>query len=321
MVSIILTVKNEENKIGETLAALTEIDYPSYEIILIDGGSTDQTLDIAQKFAINIVKTSNSYPGQARNIGIAHAQGNIIAFTDGDCIPNKDWLTNAVSLLKTNQANGVGGPLLPYKKSTFLAKAILNSLSAPLVSAGSTNFIRHNQQRYVKSLPSSNAIYPKTILEDVGFFSDELRYCEDTELNYRIINKNYKLLFSPNVVVQHNWKVASFLSLFKLMLNYGAGRAIAVRKFRYLFSLINLLPSVSLLFLLLSFIISTQIALLATIIYVLIILVPTISAIYQHQNLSLIYVAPFTYIFTHTAYAIGFIFGLIIGERYYDIQR
>jgi glycosyltransferase involved in cell wall biosynthesis len=321
MVSIIVTVKNEEDKISETLAALKEIDYPSYEIILVDGGSTDQTLDIAQKFAINIVKTSDSYPGQARNVGIAHAQGNIIAFTDGDCLPNKDWLTNAVGLLKTNKADGVGGPLLPYEKSTFLAKAILDSLSAPLVSAGSTNFIRHNQQRYVKSLPSSNAIYPKTILEDVGFFSDELRYCEDTELNYKIINKSYKLMFSPTVVVQHNWKVTSFISLFNLMLNYGAGRAIAVRKFRYLFSLLNLFPSLSLLFFLLSFFISTQIALLAITIYALIIIVPTISALFLYKNPSLIFVAPLTYIITHTAYAIGYLSGLMIGERYYDIHR
>ena len=176
-VSIVVPVKNEGKRINETLESLAKIDYPCYEVIIVDGGSTDDTINIAKKFPFKIVQTSDSTPGQGRNIGIKNSLGEVIAFTDGDCMPEKNWLKNAVSHLKFKDVGGVGGPMTTCDKSSYKSKTILNVLSTFFANAGSTNFVRYKELRAVKNIPSCNAIYHRRVLEEAGLFSDDLRFC------------------------------------------------------------------------------------------------------------------------------------------------
>jgi len=323
-VSIIVTVKNEEKKLKETLEALTRIDYPSYEVVLVDGGSNDGTINIAEKFPIKTIQASDSNPGQGRNVGVKNSSGEVVAFIDGDCLPERNWLRESVKLLKCEGVGGVGGPMIPYEKSSYLSKTILNALSTFLANAGSTNFVRYKQARVVKNVPSCNAVYLRETFEEAGSFSDEMRYCEDVDLNHKIMKKERCILYSPDVVVKHNWKVDSFSSLFRFMLKYGAGRAIASRKRPHLRSFLHMVPSISLLFIL--FLLAgaffvTFFGLLAELLvfsYFAVCLLSAILSVYRFKDWRLLLIAPLTYVTTHVGYAIGYILGMILREKAYE---
>ena len=84
-VSVILTVKNEERTIGRAIESLLGIDYPDYEVIVVDGGSKDRTVTVAKNYRVRIIQTKDSTPGQGRNVGIVNSSYPVVALIDGDC--------------------------------------------------------------------------------------------------------------------------------------------------------------------------------------------------------------------------------------------
>jgi len=317
-VSVILTVKNEERTIGRAIESVLGIDYPDYEVIVVDTGSEDQTVRIAKQYGIKTIQVNASTPGIGRNVGIKNSSGEIVAFVDGDCyVSRKDWLKTAVGLLRQKNIGGVSGPVISSSQSTYMSKVLLDVFSTFFAGAGSASFSRYKKQKELKSLPSANAVYRREALEKVGLFSEDLSFCEDTDLSYRIQKAGYRLIYSPDTVVEHDWKVYSFTSLFNHMLKYGAGRAVAGKRYHYLFSFFHTVPSFALiclsLLLILSFLYNGPF-MLATVLlvgsYGASALVSALLAAYQFRDMKMLAIAPLTYILVHTGYAIGFISGL-----------
>ena len=326
-VSIIIPVKNEERTIANTINSILRIDYPYYEVLLVDGGSEDQTLSIVKKIKGNphplenklrIIKTNDSMPSQGRNVGIRNSLGEIVAFVDGDCYVAKDWLKNAVALLERKGVGGVGGQVISCRKGAYLSRALLDIASTFFASAGSTLFIRHRSEKEVENIPSCHAVYHREAVERAGLYPEDLRFCEDVDLNHRIRRLGYRLLYSSDVVVEHDWKVRSFGSLFRFMFGYGAGRSFACKKYNRLFSLLYAVPSIALfglLFLsLLSFIYGGLFLYalgLSLCSYGILAFVSAFLAAYQFKDKKMVVLAPVAYVTMHIGYAIGFIWGLI----------
>jgi len=317
-VSVILTVKNEERTIGHAIESVLRIDYPDYEVIVVDTGSEDQTVRIAKQYEIKTVQVNASTPGIGRNVGIKNSYGEIVAFVDGDCyVSRKDWLKTAVGLLGQKNIGGVSGPVVSSSQSTYMSKVLLDVFSTFFASAGSASFSQYKKQKELKSLPSANAIYRREALEKVGLFSEDLKFCEDTDLSYRIRKAGYRLIYSPNVVVEHDWKVYSFVSLFNRILKYGTGRAVAGKRYPYLFSFFHAVPSFVLICL--SFLLILSFLYKGPFMYATVLLVASYGALafvsallaaYQFRDIKMMAIAPVTYILVHTGYAIGFILGL-----------
>jgi len=98
-VSIVVTAKNEEKNIANLLDSIARLDhFEGVEVILVDGGSTDKTPEIASKYPFVKLIASKSNISQGRNIGIKNSSGRIIAFTDADCIVEKSWLRRRKSM-------------------------------------------------------------------------------------------------------------------------------------------------------------------------------------------------------------------------------
>jgi len=317
-VSVILTVKNEERTIGHAIESMLRVDYPDYEVIVVDGGSEDKTVDIAKNHRVRIIQTRDSTPGQGRNVGIRNSSHPIIAFIDGDCyVERKDWLRNGVDLLRQEDVGGVGGPITPFSEASYMSRALMNVLSTFFANAGSAQFARYEKQREVESISSCNAVYRREVIERAGLFAEDLRFCEDADLNYRIRKLGYRLVYSPKMTVEHDWKVYSFSSLFRYMLRYGAGRAVAVKKHPYLFSLLNAVPSIAIVCISVLFLLSLVLGgnfLYATLLlvssYCALAVTSALFAAYRFKDIKMVLVAPVTYVLVHVGYAIGFILGL-----------
>lgn len=111
-ISVVVPVYNGARTLAETLRALSRQDYPRREVIVVDDGSDDDSAELALgRGAHRVVRLSRNWgAGTARNVGARLARGEVLAFTDADCVPPARWLSTAVSELAARPVAGVSGP-------------------------------------------------------------------------------------------------------------------------------------------------------------------------------------------------------------------
>jgi len=122
-VSIIIPTLNEEELIADCLQSLRNQSFKDFEIIVIDGGSTDRTVEIAKEYTDKVILAPDSKIGEARLIGVKEASGNIIVSTDADTVHPPFWLQNLVRHFNDPEVVAVGGAIYPLNPSeTSLGK-------------------------------------------------------------------------------------------------------------------------------------------------------------------------------------------------------
>ena len=251
-VSIIIPTKNNGDILEKCLASIQNLDYPKdkYEVIIVDGHSTDNTVEIAKKYGCKVVYENTGTIGGARNIGAKIAEGEYIVFTDSDCVVDKNWLKNLIKEFKDEEIASVGGPNITPEDDTEFAKCVgdvLKFLSNPGprygFDADKVMEIYHN--------PTCNSAYRKSIFQEVGGFNPKLITCDDEELDYRIREKGYKILFTPHAKVLH-YRRPTWKKFAKMAWNYGLGRMQAIKLHRDMGKWYHYTPpaQISLLFLL-----------------------------------------------------------------------
>src|SRR5207245_2299668 len=95
-VSVVVCTYNGSRTIRDCLEGLARLDYPNYEVIVVDDGSSDATPAIAAQYACRLIRTENRGLSSARNTGLAAATGDLIAYLDDDAYPDPHWLRKCV---------------------------------------------------------------------------------------------------------------------------------------------------------------------------------------------------------------------------------
>lgn len=223
--SIIIPVKNEAKNLKKCLLTIRELNYPKEKIetIIADGLSTDQTKIIAKKFKARIVINKKKTVAPGRNRGFEKSHGQYIAFTDADCLPDKNWLKQSLKYFKNKKIAGVGGPNLTPDNEIDFGKAVSWVFNQKLFTAGSYHARILQKVTETESLPGCNAIYRREILEKVMPQDEDLLTCDETEMNYRIRDLGYRLLYTPDVFVWH-YRKPTPKKLFIQMYRYAIGR-------------------------------------------------------------------------------------------------
>jgi len=196
-VSIVIPMHNSARTIGRTLEACINQELPGAqtEIIVVDDGSTDKSVEIAEKLPVKVLRQENRGPAAARNRGWREARGKIICFTDSDCVPQRDWIQKLLRGYDSPKVGGVGGTYAIMNRDSVLASAIHEEIA-----------LRHQRQSgTVDYLGSFNLSYKKSVLEEVGGFNEEYTRAsgEDNDLAYRVTKKGYRLAFVKNSAVAH----------------------------------------------------------------------------------------------------------------------
>lgn len=191
-ISIVIPALNEEKYIGDCLRALTELDYPKdrYEIILVDNGSTDRTIEIAKQFEVQLVTKTGGTIGALRNYGANCARGDIIAFVDGDCRVCRDWLKNAVNLFSDPKVGAVGSRLY-HNPTTWVARCWSLMHSEKMIT-GETDWV-----------PSGNMIVARKYFDKVKGFDERFLTSEDYDLCLRLRSKGYKIISDGKISSIH----------------------------------------------------------------------------------------------------------------------
>ena len=206
--SVIVIVYNMEKTIKKCLDSLVGLDYPKncYEIIVVDGSSTDGTQKIVReymgKYKVRMLVEKRKVRGYARNLGTKQARGEIIAYIDADCSAGRRWLITHVNDHVNNAHVGAVGGAIQH--SSYDDSDVGIDFSRPLIAMEAGEYLPSAPKRYVSQIPTCNASFKKQIFNEVGFFEDGLHVTEDTELCYRTLKNGYKILFDPEARVIHH---------------------------------------------------------------------------------------------------------------------
>lgn len=199
MISVIVPAYNAEKTIEACLDALSNQDYKDKcEIIVIDDGSTDSTPELVSKYTnVRYISQKNTGPAAARNIGAFEAKGDIILFTDSDCAPEKNWITEMLKPFKSN-------PDVVGVKGRYKTKQ--REITARFVQLEyEDKYCYMQKNNYIDFIDTYSAGFRKEIFLEMGGYDTEfpVACAEDIELSYRLSRKGYKMVFNPNAIVYH----------------------------------------------------------------------------------------------------------------------
>jgi cellulose synthase/poly-beta-1,6-N-acetylglucosamine synthase-like glycosyltransferase len=196
-VSVIVCAYNGERTMDHCLASLESLNYPNYEVIVVNDGSTDRTRKIAEGYDyVRLINQENQGLSAARNVGLRAATGEIIAYTDCDCMADPDWLTHLVARFLGSDFGAVGGPNLPPPDSSLVATCVAVSPGAP------THVLLDDE--VAEHIPGCNMAFRREALEAIDGFDPLFRAAgDDVDVCWRLQNKGYKIGFSAAAVVWH----------------------------------------------------------------------------------------------------------------------
>lgn len=207
MISVVMPVYNEEKYIVAALDALFCNTVLPDEVIIADGGSTDNTVElIKQKFPqVKVVDNPKRNAAAGRNVGIKHAKGDIIAFTDGDCIVQNDWIEKIDGAFKIYDIDGLGGKVEVAKPINYIEEYWGNLAWKLIMSFGDEPYIV-DKCKLNDSFVTANCAYKRKLLVKLKGFSNWFaNNAEDVDLSWRAIADGAKLMYIPNVrVYAHN---------------------------------------------------------------------------------------------------------------------
>ncbi|MEP3560941.1 MAG: glycosyltransferase [Marinobacter sp.] len=192
-VSVLVPAFNEEEFINECLLQLRNQDYPSssYEIIVMDNGSKDSTVDICKSHGVNVIDASGRLIGGVRNLGAKHAQGEVLAYIDADCIASTDWISNGVTTLLSDKSLGaLGGGFGVRADASWVEKAWV-------ISEFDDDFISSD------ILATGSFFIKKEIFIKVGGFNEKIKAGEDTEISRSLLKHGFSLALTKSVNVIH----------------------------------------------------------------------------------------------------------------------
>jgi glycosyltransferase involved in cell wall biosynthesis len=252
-VSIIIPVKNFERTIEKTFEYLLNVDYSrdSWEWVIADGGSTDKTIEIIKNWQkkhpfIKLVEVPNCpSPGFARNKALEVVKGEFLFFTDADCAPNKEWITEMLKHFERDpQIAAVGGEVFTLKVDPEnLVEAWCQHFRFNMVSP------RYGwiKEGYFPEFPQEplpvdigghkgyffgtcNVAYRKAAMDKIGVRFWERPTGEDMNLSYECRRNGFKFYFAPKATVDHMHR-ADIRALRKVWVTYGQAHLPLIDKY------------------------------------------------------------------------------------------
>lgn len=216
-VSVVVAAYNGAATINDCLAWLGRMDYPNYEIIVVDDGSKDATPHIIKGHGVRTITVPNGGLSRARNLGIKAARGDLVAFIDSDAHPDSNWLYYLVCSLEEQKAAAVGGPNIAQGNAGFTADCVD-------CSPGNPTHVLLDDER-AEHIPGCNMAYRKSALLEIGMFDPTHRAAgDDVDVCWKLLAAGHKIAFSPSAVVYHHRRgtVAGYL---KQQKGYGYAEA------------------------------------------------------------------------------------------------
>ena len=225
-VSVIVPAYNAEDTIGDCLDAIVSQDCPmgSFEVVVVDDGSTDATPDILGRYEVRLIRQENRGPAAARNKGADEARGDILVFTDSDCVPDEGWLDAMLRPFAESDVAAVKGAYRTEQRSLVarFAQVEFEERYDLLEKAG-----------FCDMLDTYSAAIRAEVFRSCDGFDETFPEPnnEDTELSYRLCAEGLKIAFARNAVVLHLQHPDSLRKYMRLKFKRGFWRMAVYKRY------------------------------------------------------------------------------------------
>jgi GT2 family glycosyltransferase len=221
-VSVIVCSHNGERTLADCLEGLLRLDYPDFEVIVVDDGSTDSTAAITREYDSRVITTENLGLSNARNVGMQAATGEIVAYLDDDARPDPHWLTYLAATFLSTEHAGVGGPNITHPGDGPIAAYVGKSPGNP------THVLLSDRE--AEHIPGCNMAFYTAHLREIGGFDTRFRVAgDDVDVCWRLRRRGWTLGFSPAAVVWHHRR-NSIRAYWKQQHGYGKAEALLREK-------------------------------------------------------------------------------------------
>lgn len=320
-VSAMIVVRNEEKRIAKCLDSLLFQDYPSdkYEIIIIDGESTDKTLVVVNERVeaaknekdipdVRIVNNPKHILASGWNIGIKEAKGEYVIRPDAHAYVERNFISKNVEvMLKVGDAACVGGQMTTIS-DTKIGDIIKEALSSPF-GVGGAKFRYVKEPSYVDTV--AYGLYRKRVFEEIGYFNEALVRTQDNDLHRRMRDAGMKFYLDPSIQ-SYYYSRNTFKKLSKQQFNNGKWTMINFRLRPGKMSIRHFIP--------LGFVLAVISTIIAGLFYhpiwwltlagiILHLFCGLLFAIKRTKQLSHILILPFVFLLMHISYGLGSISG------------
>ena len=216
--SVVVCTYNGSATIKDTLEGLTRLRYPNFEVIVINDGSTDNTAEIIRRYGVKLISTENQGLSSARNTGMHHAKGEIIAYIDDDAYPDEHWLHYLAYAYLNSNHGAMGGPNIIPAEDGPIATCVANAPGGPVHVLSTDEIAEH--------VPGCNLSVRKDVLMQIGGFDNIYRTAgDDVDVCWRIQDAGYTIGFHPSALVWHHRR-NSLKAYWKQQKGYGKAEAL-----------------------------------------------------------------------------------------------
>ena len=223
LISVVVCSHNGAKTLAECLDALTRMKYSNCEVFVVNDGSTDRTAEIARGYpGITLINVEHSGLSASRNVGLAAAKGDIVAFVDDDTQPDPHWLFYIADSFLSRDFASVGGPnIVPDGQNAF-GRVVNFVPGLPTHVLLSDDIAEH--------IPGCNMAFRKSVLMALKGFDKDFRIAgDDVDLCWRIQEIGGTIGYHPAAVV-HHYRRDHFLGFLRQQFNYGKAEAFLEKK-------------------------------------------------------------------------------------------
>jgi GT2 family glycosyltransferase len=221
-ISVVVCSYNGARTIRDTLESLAVLDYPIYDVIIVDDGSTDETAAIASEFDFELIRTENRGLSNARNTGMQRAQGEIIAYVDDDTFADQHWLRYLAQMYLNSDFAAVGGQSPAPPGGSLIADCVANAPGRPV------HVLLTDQE--AEHIPGCNMSFRRSKLLEIGGFDPRYRTAgDDVDVCWRILEQGWKIGFQASAVNWHHCR-DSIKHYWNQQKGYGRAEALLEEK-------------------------------------------------------------------------------------------
>lgn len=225
-VSVIVPVLDGERTIGDCLASLLRSEYrrERREILVVDNGSRDRTAAIVHDYPVTLLREPRRGAAAARNRGVAASSGEILAFTDADCLVSAGWMREIAREFEDPAVGAVEGETVAYCPITPAERYMARS--------GSHSHQRRTLSPLYPYVPTANAAFRRDAFREIGGFDPRFREAaEDIDFSWQFLARtNLMLRYNPRAIVFHRHR-STVTQFFAQHLRNGRGLARLQRKY------------------------------------------------------------------------------------------
>lgn len=210
-VSIIVNTFNRAESLRRTLASLAQLDYPLFEVVVVNGPSTDRTEDVLSAYGdrIKVDRCDGRNLSRSRNLGIRRAAGDVVAFLDDDAYPEPAWLSELVPGFDDGLAAAVGGPVYDPTGVTLQARySVANRFGDAWVEEelNPSDYLGRPGAMTFPYTMGTNSLFRKDRLVEVGGFDERFEYyLDETDVCCRLLDQGYLVRLRDTGFVHHKF--------------------------------------------------------------------------------------------------------------------